>query len=480
MWIRAGNVGEVYIQHLLEFLKFLSLQFPAMNHEMREVAVDPCSGNPSYLVGFSGRLRYVNAAAYSDCGWNIRGNFGLKMIVNFHTLHTANLGDFVTVHDRDSSGTVIALLDGTYENESVVSCSKSLFVRYISRYQLDFSDFVASFKSIDRITSPEYPQPYPVSTRRTWTVCALSSQPTYLDFTDFDLEELDSVVVTSSKQLNATLRGSLLPFRFVLTSVTTLRFTSRSRSGEDSLRRFSARLRVPSLPIESCESLYIPYGQVNSTDTSVGTVVTVICNTGYILVGSNRRECLSSQTWSGDSACIGLQCSPSLSVRNARFVYKSNGSESVLMLVCDTGYSADGTLQAMCSISGRRLYVQHPRSCMAIRCSRPNLLNGATLMTDIMLGSTVTFSCNIGYRMVGETHAICTANRTWSPAIPICVKQGCESPFIANREVNFTETSVSTVVTLKCYSRYSSVGSDWKECLPSKTWIGDAPCSGKI
>ena len=73
------------------------------------------------------------------------------MIVNFHTLHTANLGDFVTVHDRDSSGTVIALLDGTYENESVVSCSKSLFVRYISRYQLDFSDFVASFKSIGKM-----------------------------------------------------------------------------------------------------------------------------------------------------------------------------------------------------------------------------------------------------------------------------------------------------------------------------------------
>ena len=62
-------------------------------------------------------------------------------------------------------------------------------------------------------------------------------------------------------------------------------------------------------------------------------------------------------------------------MRNARFVYKSNGSESVLMLVCDTGYSADGTLQAMCSISGRRLYVQHPRSCMGIlHCKKVLLL----------------------------------------------------------------------------------------------------------
>ena len=46
---------------------------------------------------------------------------------------------------------------------------------------------------------------------------------------------------------------------------------------------------------------------MNSTDTNVGTVVTVMCNTGYILVGSNRRECLSSQTWSGKSACIGRE-----------------------------------------------------------------------------------------------------------------------------------------------------------------------------
>ena len=115
------------------------------------LAVDPCGGTPLDLVGFSGWLIIGNATAYSDCGWNLQGNFGLKMIITFHSLHTANLGDLVTVHDRDSSGTVIASLNGNYENESVVSCSKSLFVRYISRYQLDFSDFVASFMSTGKI-----------------------------------------------------------------------------------------------------------------------------------------------------------------------------------------------------------------------------------------------------------------------------------------------------------------------------------------
>ena len=115
------------------------------------LAVDPCYGAPLDLVGFSGWFRYGNATADSNCGWNLKGIFGLKMIVTFHSLHTANLGDLVTVRDRDPSGTLIASLNGNYENESVVSCSKSLSVKYISRYQLDFSDFVASFKSIGKM-----------------------------------------------------------------------------------------------------------------------------------------------------------------------------------------------------------------------------------------------------------------------------------------------------------------------------------------
>ena len=57
-----------------------------------------------------------------------------------------------------------------------------------------------------------------------------------------------------------------------------------------------------------CERLDISNGHLNSTDTRVGTVVSVECHTGYKLVGSKRRECLSSKTWSGETACSSMKC----------------------------------------------------------------------------------------------------------------------------------------------------------------------------
>ena len=58
-----------------------------------------------------------------------------------------------------------------------------------------------------------------------------------------------------------------------------------------------------------CESLVIGNGQLNSTDTIVGTVVSVKCDAGYTLVGSNLRECLPRKAWGGywrgDTACVG-------------------------------------------------------------------------------------------------------------------------------------------------------------------------------
>ena len=72
-------------------------------------------------------------------------------------------------------------------------------------------------------------------------MCALSMQPTYLDFTDFDLEESDNVTVWSVGGLRATFHGRLPPFRLVVTSTTSILFHSGSLRKGKSVRRFSVQ-----------------------------------------------------------------------------------------------------------------------------------------------------------------------------------------------------------------------------------------------
>ena len=102
------------------------------------------------MLGFSGTFEYRHFLP-GDCRWRLYGTFGFKMIIKFHMLPNAHFGDSVTVRDRDSSGTVIASLSRGYEDESVVSCSKSLFVEYNSSYRLHKAGVVASFISVGKM-----------------------------------------------------------------------------------------------------------------------------------------------------------------------------------------------------------------------------------------------------------------------------------------------------------------------------------------
>ena len=45
---------------------------------------------------------------------------------------------------------------------------------------------------------------------------------------------------------------------------------------------------------------------------------------------------------------------------------------------------------------------------------------GRVVMTGITFGSVATYSCQIGYRLVGESTRTCQANRQWSGVAPVC------------------------------------------------------------
>ena len=66
----------------------------------------------------------------------------------------------------------------------------------------------------------------------------------------------------------------------------------------------------------------------------------------------------------------------------------------------------------------------------ALHCQDPGIpLNGRRVMRDTNVGSIATFSCNRGYRLIGEASIICRNDGHWSRAKPSCRRFGKEYSF---------------------------------------------------
>ena len=124
------------------------------------------------------------------------------------------------------------------------------------------------------------------------------------------------------------------------------------------------------------------------TTTTVGSMATYTCNTGYRIEGVSQRECLVNGTWSQDPpTCISKL--------------------------------TKGSKHNMCA----HYYNYHT----VIDCGDPGTPdNGDTMQTTTTFGSIVNHTCDVGYSLNGTSQRECLADETWSEPLPICVsKFGC-------------------------------------------------------
>ena len=128
-----------------------------------------------------------------------------------------------------------------------------------------------------------------------------------------------------------------------------------------------------------------PNGAVSAPVTTLGSVATYMCNSGYTPQGSTMLTCQADGTWDPTTAptCVRelIMCKP------------------------------------------KELFITILYQLVVVDCGPPPAAdtNGAVGAPNpgTTFGSTVSYTCDIGYAPLGSTTLTCQADGTWGSA-PLC------------------------------------------------------------
>lgn len=121
-------------------------------------------------------------------------------------------------------------------------------------------------------------------------------------------------------------------------------------------------------------------------------------------------------------------------------------------------------------------------SFVVVDCDDPGTpLNGNRQLNTTTFASTVEYSCNDGYELVGTQQRTCGATGQWSGRVPICTPTDCGDPGRpTNGDRVLSDTSLGSQVLYICNPGFELSGSQRRVCEASSSWSGSLPvCTGK-
>nr|XP_034369290.1 zona pellucida sperm-binding protein 3 receptor [Arvicanthis niloticus] len=139
---------------------------------------------------------------------------------------------------------------------------------------------------------------------------------------------------------------------------------------------------------------------------------------------------------------------------------------TVLKYTCHHGFKRVNSSHISCDENGSWVYSIF---CVRRRCKDPGeLVNGKVdIPSDLLVGSSIEFSCSKGYLLIGSTTSRCEVQGKgvdWSDSLPECVIATCEPPpVITNGKHSGRDEDLYTFGSIVVYS-----------CDPSFTLLGNA------
>ncbi|KAM7319810.1 hypothetical protein ACRRTK_021493 [Alexandromys fortis] len=169
-----------------------------------------------------------------------------------------------------------------------------------------------------------------------------------------------------------------------------------------------------------------------------------------------------------DSRSIFCSDCPSLegTIPHLRTASGDRKPGSKVSLFCDPGFQIVGNPVQYCLNQGQ--WTQPLPHCERIRCGLPPALeNGFYSAEDFHAGSTVTYQCNNGYYLLGDSRMFCTDNGSWNGISPSCLDvDECAVGSDCNEHASCLNTNGSYICS--CDPPYTGDGKNCAEPVKCK------------
>ena len=159
-------------------------------------------------------------------------------------------------------------------------------------------------------------------------------------------------------------------------------------------------------------------GYKHSLNFTYGSQITFSCNEGYVISSNITLDCLSNGEWNYPlPMCTIVTCGNSGIPANG-FTYGSSFKfYDVLTFGCESGFSLIGNSSITCQANGH--WSGNLPLCSHIDCPDPGIPNnGERHSSNFSYGASISFTCNAGYELSGNSVIVCEGKEKWSGPLP--------------------------------------------------------------
>ncbi|NXH74592.1 CR1 protein, partial [Hydrobates tethys] len=158
---------------------------------------------------------------------------------------------------------------------------------------------------------------------------------------------------------------------------------------------------------------------------------------------------------------------------------------TTLQYRCRPGYTRAPGKSAKVTCQPGSHWLADPDFCIGKSCGQPDIPNGNfDYTTNLLFGATITYTCNVGYRLIGKPSAQCILkdNEVYWDNIPHCASIPCLSPPLIKNGQLITgdrDFTFGMAVTYRCDKGFALIGNDTIYCNMDDNlegiWSGPAP-----